>query len=59
MDYSKQATEFSGGIQELSFDEVDAVNGGIIYLVAAVVVVGGLLYVGWEAAHNRAEQNEG
>lgn len=37
----------AGGIQELSFDEVGEVDGGIVPIVAAVLIVGGVILVGF------------
>ena len=47
-----------GSIQELSLDEIEQVDGGLLGIVIVVVVVVVLLYVGYQAAHNRATAAE-
>ena len=43
------------GIQELSLNEIDQVEGGALLLAVAIGVgIAACLIVGWEAAHNRA-----
>jgi hypothetical protein len=51
---------FAGEIQELSFDEVDEVNGGGAgaVVVAVVVIVVVLLAVGALGEHNRDNQEK-
>ena len=46
------------GIQELSLNEIEVVEGG--WVLVAVAIVAGIACVaaGWEAAHNRAEAAE-
>ena len=50
----------AGGIQELSFDEIEEVGGGpgwaIVAGVVIVVAVVALLAVGYMGAHNKANQ---
>lgn len=36
-------------IQELSFDEIESVNGGLPILAVAAIVVGGVILVGFAA----------
>ena len=52
------ALDPSTGIQELSLNEIEQVEGG--WVLIAVAVVAGLACVaaGWNAAHNRAEAAE-
>ena len=45
------------GIQELSQDEVEQVEGGIIVAVA-ILAGAACILIGWQAAHNRAEAAE-
>lgn len=40
---------FASGVQELSIDEIDNVNGGIAPLIVAAIVVGGVIVVGFAA----------
>ena len=44
-------------IQELSLNEVEDVNGGLV-AGAVVFVACALIAIGWEAAHRRAEAAE-
>lgn len=46
------------GIQEMSLDEIDNVNGGWVVLAAVVVVALCLVALGAIGAHNKAEAAE-
>jgi lactobin A/cerein 7B family class IIb bacteriocin len=46
------------GIQELSLNEIEEVEGGWVLIAVAVVAGLACLAVGWDAAHNRAEAAE-
>jgi lactobin A/cerein 7B family class IIb bacteriocin len=53
------ALDPSTGIQELSLNEIEQVEGGALLLAVAIGVgIAACLIVGWEAAHNRAEAAE-
>lgn len=41
MSYTNGSAAFAGGIQELSFDEIDQVDGGLAPLAAAALAAGG------------------
>ncbi|MEN9682743.1 MAG: hypothetical protein RLZZ427_494 [Pseudomonadota bacterium] len=45
MSYMNDSAVFTDGIQELSFDEIDEVNGGLAPLIVAGLVVGGIILI--------------
>ena len=45
----------STGIQELSLNEIEEVEGGGLLLIAVAIVAGAVcVKIGWDAAHERA-----
>lgn len=51
MAYMDANAVFASGIQELSFDEIEQVDGGIVqFLVAGAVILGGVA-IGYGAAY--------
>jgi hypothetical protein len=54
---TNMALDPSTGVQELSLNEIEDVNGGIIG-AAVVFAACALIAIGWEAAHRRAEAAE-
>lgn len=58
MSYMNCSAAFGGGIQELSFDEIDQVGGGTPAHLAAGALLLLCVVIGWKGAHNTAEQGE-
>lgn len=60
MSYMDHNASFApvGGIQELSFDEVEQVDGGWIGAAVVVVAVVVLLAIGYFGEHNRDNEEQ-
>ncbi len=53
-----QSLFLNAGITELTFDEIEQVDGGIVHFAVAAVVVLGLLALGYCGEHNRDNQEK-
>lgn len=54
----KKMSYMENEIQTMSFDEIEEVDGGLLALAVALAIAGGVMYMGWRAAHNKAEAAE-
>lgn len=55
MAYMDGDAVFADGIQELSFDEIEAVGGAFVFALVPLAIAAASISIGWVAAHNRED----